>query len=102
MNTIYISNAIIDSSKNINNLECYYGLKNTNTKKKLLVLCIIRELLIYGDWYEFSDTNKQMLQESYSEILRDNKEFIFDFPTNTIYSNMNTPQTSFTFDLSNI
>lgn len=98
----YVENAIVDSTKNIINLESIYGKVNNKSRKELLVLCIIRELLVYGEWYGISVSDKQMLQERYSKILRNNKDFIFDFPTNTIYSNINKPQTSSTFDLLNI
>lgn len=98
MNLIYISNAIVDSTKKIIELESLCGYKSLSTNKNLYLLCIIRELLNQADWYELSITQKQYLQDAYAKLLRDNKYFVFDFPTNTIYSNINNPQTSFTFD----
>lgn len=89
---------IIDSTQKVIDLESIYGLKNIKNKKELLLLCIIRKLLNDSSWYELPVTDIQYLKSAYAKLLRNNSCFVFDFPENTIYSNINEPQTSYTFD----
>lgn len=93
-----LSYIAVVSCKNIINNRDTYGFNNIKDSKDLITLSMIIDILKDADWYSLPVQDTTKLIAVVTNIIRNNKLFVFDIPTSGIYANANLPQTSFTYD----
>jgi hypothetical protein len=97
MNLTQLSNTIVDSNNKLINLETIYGINNPFIFDNLLLLIILQNLIEEGEWYGKTLSDISYMYILVNNIIRDNN-FIFKISLLDNYYNINTPQTSYTFD----
>jgi hypothetical protein len=98
MNINQLSYIILESKNKLDISKSTYGFYNYDYEKQLLLLSIIKSVIDESEWYELEEPYILSLKIVSSKLIRNNKYFVFDVPTNDIYSNNNTSQTQFTYD----
>jgi hypothetical protein len=97
MNLTQLSNTIVDSNNKLIDLETIYGINTPFIFDNLLLLIILQNLIEEGEWYGKTLSDISYMYILVNNIIRDNN-FIFKISLLDNYYNVNTPQTSYTFD----
>jgi hypothetical protein len=92
------TNAIINSTvKYLDNLQ-YLAKQDTKTAKDIHLLNIINDVYNKADWYEIPESSKIKIRKVMDEIILNNSNLVLPIQTfGTSYSNVNTPQTIYTW-----
>lgn len=92
------TNSIIDSTvKYLDNLQ-YLAKQDTKTAKDIHLLNIINDIYNQADWYEVTESNKIKVRKVMDDIILNNSKLVLPTQTfGTTYSNVNTPQTIYTW-----
>lgn len=98
MNTNQIGYIILESTDIITTLSETYGYSGDVEMEKILFMIALKEMIEEADWYNLSPVIVDLAKNAISSIIRSTPHFVFDIPTGGIYANINSPQTSYTYD----
>ena len=92
------TNSIIDSTvKYLDNLQ-YLAKQDNQTMRDIHLLNIINDVYNQTDWYEVTESNKIKIRKVMDDIILNNSNLVLPTQTfGTTYSNVNTPQTIYTW-----
>lgn len=99
MNLNQLKYILIQSGRNYKEYESYYGDKKVETIINLNLLKEIHNLLSEAEWYSLPDLDKIYLENLSKKIIVNDDFMIFEVPSNGVYVNWGSSQTSNTFDL---